>query len=367
VIDRDVDILVIGAGQAGLAMGYHLKQAGYRYQIVDQNARIGDSWRNRYDSLVLFTPRAYSALPGLAVPGDPDGYPTKDEIADYLEQYAAHFDLPIATGTGIRSLTRHDDRYRAMTDTGAIVDTRAVVLASGAFQRSAVPAIAQQLAPNALQLTAESYKNPAQVPAGRVLVVGDGATGRQLAVELMATHEVVLATGRPRRASPERILGKSIFWWLDKLGVLSASRESRVGRYLMAADPFPGKALDLKRLRQRGIQVVGRLVQVDGKLVSFASGETAAVDAVIWATGYRDDSTWVQIPQVTDVDGRFVHQRGVSPVPGLFFIGRSWQWRRGSALLHGVGDDAAYLVARITTQLDARPAVQSLQPQGVGV
>jgi putative flavoprotein involved in K+ transport len=348
-------------------MGYHLKQAGYRFQIVDRNARIGDSWRNRYDSLVLFTPRGYSALPGLPAPGDPDGYPTKEEIADYLEQYAAHFDLPIAIGTGIRSLTRRDGGFRATTDAGAIVDTRTVVLASGAFQRPAVPAIARQLAPDVLQLTAESYKNSTQVPPGRVLVVGDGATGRQLAVELVATHEIVLATGRPRRASPERILGKSIFWWMDKLGILGATRESRIGRYLMTTNPFPGKALDLNRLRGQGIQVVRRLVQVDGKQVSFASGETAAIDAVIWATGYRDDTGWIPIPGVADADGRFIHERGVSPVTGLYYIGRSWQWRRGSALLHGVGDDAAYLVERIAEQLDVRPVAQSFQPQRAGV
>jgi putative flavoprotein involved in K+ transport len=316
---------------------------------------------------VLFTPRAYSALPGLPAPGDPDGYPTKDEIADYLEQYAAHFDLPIAMRTGIRSLTRRDGGFQAMTDTGAIADTRTVVLATGAFQCPAVPAIGRLFASDVLQLTAASYKNPSQVPPGRILVVGDGATGRQLAVELMATHDVALATGRPRRASPERILGKSIFWWMDRLGILGATRESRIGRYLMATDPFPGKALDLTRLRRRGIQVVGRLVQVARKQVSFASGETAAIDAVIWATGYRDDSTWAPIPGVADADGRFVHQRGVSPAPGLYFIGRSWQWRRGSALLHGVGDDAAYLVGRITAQLEARPAVQSYQPQGIRI
>jgi putative flavoprotein involved in K+ transport len=140
----------------------------------------------------------------------------------------------------------------------------------------------------------------------------------------MAMHAVVLATGRPRRASPERILGKSIFWWMDKLGILGVPRISRIGRYLMAADPFPGKALD--QLRRRGIQVVGRLVQVAGKQVSFASGETATIDAVIWATGYRDGSAWVPIPGATDADGRFVHERGVSPIPGLYFIGRSWQW-----------------------------------------
>jgi putative flavoprotein involved in K+ transport len=351
MIVRDLDVLIIGGGQAGLAMGYHLKQAGHRFQIVERNPRLGDSWRNRYDSLVLFTPRTYSALPGLPVPGDPDGYPTKDEIADYLERYARRFDLPVLTETGIRSLTRVNGGFRARTNAGEIIDARAVVLATGAFQRPAIPPISRQLSPDVMQLTTESYKRPGQVPPGRVLVVGDGATGRQIAVELAATHEVLLATGRPRRVSPQRILGRSVFWWMDRLGILRASRETRVGRYLMKADPFPGKDLGLRRLQRRGVRVVGRLRDVSGKDIGFASGETADMDAVIWATGYKDDGRWVAIPEVKDAHGEFAHRDGISPVPGLYFTGRSWQWTRGSALLHGVGDDAARVVSRITERL----------------
>ena len=353
-----MDVLVIGGGQAGLAMGYCLKQTGHRFQIVERNARLGDSWRNRYDSLVLFTPRAYSALPRLPLTGDPDGHPGKDEIADYLERYAGYFDLPVLMETGIRSLAHLDGGFRARTDVGEIIDARAVVLATGAFQRPAIPAISRQLSPHVLQLTPETYKRPAQVPSGRVLVVGDGATGRQVAVELAATHEVLLAIGRPRRVSPQRILGRSVFWWMDRLGALRASRETRVGRYLMGADPFPGKDLKLRRLRRRGVRVVGRLLDVDGKDVGFASGVTAEVNAVVWATGYKDDSRWVAIPEVKDADGAFVHHRGVSTVPGLYFIGRSWQWTRGSALLHGAGDDASYLIGRIAEHLDSRPTAE---------
>lgn len=358
MIGHDLDVLVIGGGQAGLAMGYHLEQAGYRFQIVERKARVGDSWRDRYDSLVLFTPRAYSALPGLSLPGAPDGYPGKDEIADYLERYAGHFDLPVLTETGIRSLTRVDGGFRARTDAGEIIDARAVVLATGAFQRPAIPAISHQLSADVLQLTSESYKCPGQIPPGRALVAGDGATGRQIAAELTATHEVLLATGRPRRVSPQRILGKSVFWWMDTLGILRASRETRVSRYLMVADPFPGKAFGLGRLRGRGIGVTGRLVHVDGKTVGFADGETAEVDAVIWATGYEEDSKWVAIPEAKDSRGEFAHRGGVSPVSGLYFIGRSWQCTRGSALLHGVGDDAAYVVSRISDQMPGRPIVE---------
>src|SRR5690348_86240 len=136
--ERILDVLVIGGGQAGLALGYYLQKTPYRFQIVEGNARIGDSWRKRYDSLVLFTPRALSALPGLPVPGDPQGYATKDEIADYLETYARHFDLPVATGTSIQSLERQEDGYHATTQSGASLNARAVVLASGAFQTPAI-------------------------------------------------------------------------------------------------------------------------------------------------------------------------------------------------------------------------------------
>src|SRR5215204_6061201 len=262
MLSPNLDILVIGAGQAGLALGFHLRKTPFHFQLVDHNLRVGDRCRKRFDSLVLFTPRAYSALPGLAVPGDPDGYPTKDEMADYLEAYANHFDLPVVLETGIRRLERVDGGFRAITDSGQPIDCRAVVLATGAFQRPAIPAISKQLSASVFQLSPENYKAPAQLPSGRVLMVGDGATGREIARELSATHEVLLATGHPRQVSPDRILGKSVFWWMDKLGILKASRESVVGRYLMKTDPFPGKALELSTLQQNygdvnGLALVG--------------------------------------------------------------------------------------------------------------
>ena len=348
----ELDVLIIGGGQAGLAMGSGLKETPLSFRIVERYPRIGDSWRNRYASLVLFTPRAYSALPGLAVPGDPEGYPTKDEMADYLESYAERFELPVAPGTGIGRLERLDGGFRATTEAGESIDSRAVVLATGAFQRPAIPPISKGLSKEVTQLAPEDYRTPGELAAGRVLVVGDGATGRQIALELTANHEVLLAAGRPRRVSPDRILGRSVFWWMDRLGVLRASRESRIGRYLMKADPFPGKRLELDELRQRGVEVVGRVIGAEGKKVSFADGKAAEVDAVVWATGYRDDADWVAIPEVKDARGNFLHYRGISPLPSLCFVGRSWQWTRGSALFAGVGEDAAYLAEHIVGHLD---------------
>jgi putative flavoprotein involved in K+ transport len=356
-----LDTLVIGGGQAGFALGYQLQQAGKQFLIVEQNARVGDSWLKRFDSLTLFTPRSYSALPGLAVPGDPDGYPTKDEIADYLEAYATHFNLPISLSTGIARLEKDGTLFRTTTTTGDTIIARTVVLATGAFQQPAIPTIASQLATEVTQLTPESYRNPAQTPTGTVLVVGDGATGRQIARELSGTHQVLLAAGRPRKVSPHRILGKSVFWWMDKLGILSRSPDSQIGRTLKARDPFPGKDLALNKLRASGITVTGRLSAVSGREVRFADGESAEVDVVIWAAGYRDDTGWVAIPEAVDARGTFVQEQGVSPVPGLYFIGRSWQHSRGSALLTGVGGDAALIVEQLDR--DAEPGIEPARLQ----
>ena len=160
------DVLIIGGGQAGLAIGYYLQRTPLRYQIVERHGRVGDSWRRRYNSLLLFTPRAYSALPGLPVSGDPEGYPDKDEIADYLEAYAHHFELPVALGSGIRSLERLNGGFRATSDSGAQIDCQAVVLATGAFQQPAIPAFARHMSASVLQLSPESYKRPGQVPSG---------------------------------------------------------------------------------------------------------------------------------------------------------------------------------------------------------
>jgi putative flavoprotein involved in K+ transport len=359
---RVLDVLVIGGGQAGLATGYHLRSTGFRFEIVEGHARVGDSWRRRYDSLKLFTPRRYSALPGLPVPGDPDGYPTKDEIADYLESYARHFDLPARLNTGVRSLARAGDAFRATLSDGSCIEARAVVLATGAFQTPTIPAIAASFAPGVAQLSAASYRNPSDVPTGTVLVVGDGATGRQIARELAPTHDVLLATGRPRRPTPAHILGRSIFWWLDRFGVLRASRESRIGRRMMAKDPFPGRDLDLSRLRRAGVTVAPRLTAAEGRTARFADGRSVEITAIVWATGYRPDSAWIDIPGVTGADGAFIHSRGVSPVPGLYVVGQPWQWTRGSALLLGVGDDAAYVTAQVACRL-SDPRGRRCQPQ----
>lgn len=350
----ELDVLVIGAGQAGLATGYHLRLAGLRYGLLDAASRVGDSWRQRFDSLMLFTPRSYSALPGLAVPGDPHGFPSKDEIADYLEAYAARFAMSIRLGAAVRSLETSGANFKVTTSEGVQIESRAVVIATGAFQVPKIPAISTAFSADVHQLPANAYRRPSSVPAGTALVVGDGATGREIALELAATHKVLLSTGRARRVIPDRVLGRSIFWWLDHLGLLRASRETWIGRRMRSGDPFPGRRLTLPRLSQAGVNVVSRLSAAEGTTARFADGTLARIDALVWATGYRVDSDWIAIPAVKRPDGSFVQSRGLSPVDGVYFVGQSWQWTRGSALLTGVGADAAYVTADIARRL-SRP------------
>ncbi|MBL8057645.1 MAG: NAD(P)-binding domain-containing protein, partial [Anaerolineales bacterium] len=265
-----IDILIIGAGQAGLALAYHLRSTSFRFQLVDGGARLGDSWRARYDSLTLFTPRRFSALPGLGLAGDPEGYAGRDEFADYLEAYAHRFSLPVTTGTRLRALERVDGRFRAASSAGAI-EARAVVLATGAFQTPAVPALAAGLGPRVRQFTPANYRNPAQVPAGATVVVaGDGATGRDLARELAPGRAVYLACGRRRPSLPEHFLGRSLFWWLAKTGALTASPRTPIGRYLQASDGFPTRGTDLGSLRRHSVRLRPRGAGAAGAQLPFA-------------------------------------------------------------------------------------------------
>jgi putative flavoprotein involved in K+ transport len=346
-LTNNVDILIIGGGQAGLTMGYHLSTSAHTFQIIERHQHVGDSWRFRYDSLKLFSPRSFSALPGLKLPGDPNGFATKDEIAGYLETYAKHFALPVVTGTAVRKLEKAANGFQATTDDGTPVTSRAVIIASGAFEIPSIPAFAKQLDPAVQQFSAATYKNPDPVAQGTVLVVGDGATGRQIALELSRTHQVILSHGRRRSVTPNFILGKNNFWWMELLGLSRASRHSAIGKYFMKSDPFPGLNLTFLKLRHHGIHIVKRLSGADGKEVTFVGGGTSEISAVVWATGYHDDASWVGIPEIIDRHGNFIQERGLTSLKNLFFIGKSWQWSRGSALLFGVTRDAQYLLPYI--------------------
>ncbi|HEX7080330.1 MAG TPA: NAD(P)/FAD-dependent oxidoreductase [Gammaproteobacteria bacterium] len=344
---RAVDVLIVGAGQAGLAAARAVTERGVACVVHERHPRIGDSWRRRFDSLVLFTPRRISTLPGLDHEGDPRGYPGKDEMGDYLERYAKRFSLPVVAGNGVARLTREQEHFRAELDDGSVISSRAVVVAIGTFQRPRVPGFASRLAPHVLQLDAASYRNPAQIRGRRVLIVGDGATGRQIALELAPHYSVILATGRRRNFGFQRLFGTDTTELALRTGLLTADKASVAGRLVRALDLTPGLNLQLRALRRAGIEVMRRCVDAEGQRVTLADGSQRDVDAVIYAAGYVDDTTWVDIPGATE-GGRLLEHRGISPVPGLYYVGRDWQTSRASGLVCGVAYDAEAIGARLS-------------------
>lgn len=345
-----VPVLVIGAGQAGLAAAYWLKQEGLASIVVEAAERIGDSWRKRYSSLTLFTPRRFSALPDLELGGDPEGYASRDEFADYLERYAQVHGLPVSMGTTVEQLSQLGEGFGAITTTGGRILAHNVIIATGGFQRAVVPALAANIAGDVQQLTAVSYGQPSRVVPGTVLVVGDGASGRDIAAELAPSHRVILSTGKPRGLYPARILGRSVWWWLSLVGLMKAGRDSFVGRRMRSADPFPDRDRSFASLRRRGVTIVPRLDGATGRKVRFAAGRMETIDAVVWAIGYRDETAWLTVPDALDDQGRFVEEGGVSPIPGLYFVGRPWQRNRASGLIMGVGDDAKVIAEAIVAR-----------------
>lgn len=341
-------VLIIGAGQAGLAAGYHLQKAGVPFVIVDAGRRVGDNWRVRYDSLTLFTPRQFSMLPGLEFIGNRELYPDRDEFAAYLETYAERFRLPVQLGHAVARLIQMDGgAFEATFQNDETIEARDVIVATGGFQVPVVPDLVGRFGNEVLQLTSATYRNPQQLPDGPVLIVGDGASGRDIAIECRKLQPVVLAAGKPRKLFPERFLGKSIWWWLNLTGTLRAPADSWRGRRLKRADAFPDRGNGNASLEKRGIRIVPRLVDASGNEARFADGSSAVVRTVVWAVGYRDDSSWLQVPEAADQNGTFLHKEGVSPVKGLYFVGRPWQRNRASALIMGAGPDAEHIVTRL--------------------
>lgn len=359
-----LDVVVIGAGQAGLALGHHLAQREATFLLLEAGPEVGHSWRNRWDSLRLFSPAQYDSLPGLPFPAPADTHPTKDDVADYLAAYAEHFALPVQTNTPVLRLHSDAGGFVVTTRTGTR-RARQVVVATGPFQTPRIPVVAEQLDPRVTQLHSAEYRNPDQLPAGgRVLVVGAANSGLQIAAELAATCDVTVAVGTRPTELPQRIAGRDLFFWLTRSEFFTMPADSRIARRLRArGDIVIGTRSS--RLRRNGIDFRPRLTGFAGRTAHFADGSSLGVDAVVWATGYRPDYSWLHVPGVV-VDGQVRHRGGVADVAGLYFIGLPWQTSRGSALLGFVGSDAAALSERMAADAAGRPVAAGAVETRVG-
>ncbi|MGY0692350.1 flavin-containing monooxygenase [Virgibacillus sp. FSP13] len=341
------EVIIIGAGQAGIAMSHQLKQKGIENHImIDDQKRIGDSWRSRYKSLVLFTPKSYSTLPGLKMKGVPDSYPTKDEIADYLEDYVAYFNLPHKMNTVVTSIEKKNNYFNVIT-TGENFLSRKVIVASGAFQKSYIPSVIHNN-DSVLHIHSSSYIEPENLNDGTVLIVGGGNSGAQIAVELSKDREVILAISHRLKFLPLRVFGKSIFYWLQKLQLLYAGTDTLRGRLFQKRDdPIFGEELK-QAIKSQRVKIKPRVTEVDGKKIIFSDDSTLEVSQIIWATGFVPSYEMIHIDGAIDEKGRPIHNRGVSPIDGLYYIGLPWQHSRGSALVCGVGRDAEYLMSKLS-------------------
>ena len=338
------EVVVVGGGQAGLAIGYFLARQGRDFTILEAGEEPGAAWRERWDSLKLFTPARYDALPGLEFPGDPDSYPGRDDVVAYLTEYARRFELPVELGSRVRSISRRNGTYLVQLDDRSY-EADQVVVATGPFQTPFVPPIAEGLGPEVFQVHSTGYRSPQMVPTGSVLVVGGGNTGFQIAAELSATHVVHLAVGSRQTPLPQRILGRDLFRYLDATGLIRKTTDSRIGKRMEGRDTLIGSSP--KKLRKRhGVSIHGRAVDAQGSTVTFSDSHALDVQGLVWATGFRQHYQWIDVP-VFDDTGRPRHQRGVTEGPGLYFLGLSWQHTRGSALLGWVKDDAEHLAQQI--------------------
>jgi putative flavoprotein involved in K+ transport len=402
-----IDTLVVGAGQAGVAMSEHLSKQGVPHLVLER-ARIAERWRTgRWDSLVANGPAWHDRFPNLEFANfDPDGFASKDQVADYFVEYARKFEAPIRTGVEVRKVVRNAGRagFTVETSDGTIEANR-VVVATGPFQRPLIPAIAPQS--DALtQIHSADYRNPQQLPAGGVLVVGAGSSGVQIADELQrAGRDVYLSVG-PHDRPPRGYRGRDFCWWLGVLGEWDAEvmRPGKEHVTIAVSGARGGQTVDFRRLAHQGVTLVGLTQSFDDNVVTFqpdlaeniARGDEnylslldaadayaarngldlpqepearlipadpecvthplrdldlarAGVTSIIWATGYATDFNWLQVNAFDD-NGKPKHQRGVSKEPGIYFLGLPWLSRRGSAFIWGVWHDAKHVADHIATQ-----------------
>jgi putative flavoprotein involved in K+ transport len=356
-----VQVVVIGAGQAGLSVGYHLAQRGIQFVILEARERIGDSWRERWDSLRLFTTGRLDGLDGMPFPAPGHRFPTKDEMAAYLEAYAIRFRLPVRTGVRVTGLTRRGDRY--LVSAGDLrFEADHVVVAMATYQEPRIPAFAAELAPEIRQLHSREYRRPGQLQPGGVLVVGAGNSGAEIALEAVRTGHETWLSGRDTGKVPFRIdtvlsryvlqplLLRVIFHRLltvdTPMGRKARPKIISSGGPLIRTKPKDLIAAGVRRVpRTAGIKD-GRPVLEDGTVLD--------VTNVVWCTGFHPGFSWIDLP-VLDEHGEPKHERGLLPQePGLSFVGLHFLYSMSSTMIHGVGRDAERIAEAVEQRLMAR-------------
>jgi putative flavoprotein involved in K+ transport len=357
------ETVIIGGGQAGLAVGYHLARRDRPFVILDSGERIGDAWRRRWDSLSLFTAAAYDGLQGMPFPGRRYSFPTKDEMADYLEAYAARFELPVRTGVRVDGLSREGSRYVVTADDRRLEADR-VVVATGACQTPQVPGFAQQLDPGIVQFHSAEYRDPSQLREGSVLVVGAGNSGAEIALEVSRTHPTWLSGRHPGHVPVRHGETSARFFFplVRFVGHRVLTLDTPIGRNARPKILSRGEPLiriKPKDIAAAGIQRVPRVVGVRDGLPVLEDQRVLEVANVAWCTGFGLDFSWIDIP-VFGEDGEPMHQRGVvASQPGLYFVGLNFLYAFSSERITGVGRDAEHIAAHIASQQPSgRPAVQ---------
>jgi putative flavoprotein involved in K+ transport len=358
-MNKRVETLVIGGGQAGLSVGYQLAKSRMDFIIVDANERIGDAWRKRWDSLRLFTPARYNALNDMALPGPSHAFSTKDEVADYLEAYAARFELPVQTGVRVSRLSRNGQGF--MAEAGHLrFEADNVVVAMATHQIPWLPPFAGELRPDIVQLHSADYRNPAMLRPGGVLVVGAGNSGAEIALDVARAHPTWLAGTEPGRVPfrIERPAARFVFQPLlfRVVGHRILTVRTPIGRRVrpkLLAHAAPDVRVKRRDLADAGVHRLPKIVDVRDGLPTLADGSTVDVANVIWCTGFRPDFSWIDLPIFgpSEQPREPAHQRGiVSDEPGLYFVGLSFLYAMSSGFLPGVARDADHVVRHIAAR-----------------
>jgi len=348
------ETIVVGGGQAGLALGYYLKKLGRPFVILDANERIGGSWRTRtWTSLRLFTPARYDGLPGWPFPAPSWSYPTARETADYLEAYAARFELPVRTETRVDRLTKVDGRYVVECSEKRLT-ADCVVFATGFHGTPSVPDFAAELDPRIVQMHSSEYRDPSRLRPGGVLLVGAGNSGADIAMEVSKTHRTWLS-GRDKGQFPLRIehplrrVVVPVLWFVASHVLTMHTPLGRKARPHVLASGAPRIRVKSDDLREAGVEQVPKTAAVQDGLPVLEDGRVLDVANVIWCTGFRQDFSWIDVP-VFDGNGAPVHERGVASEPGLYFLGLDFLYAFTSENVGGVRRDARHIAKHIASR-----------------